>query len=163
MPSSVLAEFEVVRSVYTIVLHLMTEREWKRCSQPTTLRGNAMNRSLATLLTTLLLTAALMPKALAHGQQLGSPMSLASSSANIPDQAAVDPTQPTATKTDALPEAPTNAMPNSNAIRAERSRLTVDQPSVDGAYPGYCPALPIGTQPGDWDYREALEKCLYGS
>lgn len=122
-----------------------------------------MKRTLSTLLTTLLFSAVLVPNAKAQIQKPGFPAVFAIGSTAIADQAAVDETMPTATKTDVLPAAPTSPAPDRNAIRAERSRPSVDRSSVDGAYPGYCPALPIGTQPGDWDYREALEQCLYGS
>ena len=117
-----------------------------------------MKRALSTLLTTLLFSASLMPNAKAQMQASGFPAAFAIGSAAIADQAMDDTNQPTAAKTDVLPAAPTNPAPNSNAISSDRSR-----PSVDSAYPGYCPALPIGTKPGDWDYREALERCLYGS
>lgn len=36
--------------------------------------------------------------------------------------------------------------------------------SVDNSsYPAYCPALPPGVKPGDFEYNEALYKCKYGS
>lgn len=147
----------------TVVLPLRVESEFKRCRQTTYLRGDVMKRTLSTLLTTLLFSAVMVPNAKAQIQKPGFPISFAIGSAAIADPAVVDETMPTATKTDVLPATSTNPAPNRNAIRAERSSSKVDFPSVNSSYPGYCPALPIGTQPGDWDYREALEKCLYGS
>lgn len=122
-----------------------------------------MKRTLSTLLSTLLFSAVMVPNAKAQMQKSGFPAVFAISAAAIADQAAVNDTTPTATKTDLLPAAPTSPALNSNAISSDRSRPSVDRSSVDGAYPGYCPALPPGTQPGDWSYREALERCLYGS
>jgi hypothetical protein len=146
-----------------VVRHRTAESDCKRCRQTTDLRGNAMKRALAILLTSLLFSAALTPHAMAQKQKTSIPLGLALSSASIPKQAAADTTQPTDTKSDIVPEAPTSPTPNVSPVNSERSRPKVDRPKVDDSYPAYCPPLPRGTIPGDWDYREALEKCLYGT
>lgn len=42
---------------------------------------------------------------------------------------------------------------------------SVERPSQmeDTTYPGYCPTLPSWVQPGDAYYRDAIERCKYGS
>lgn len=117
-----------------------------------------MKRALSTLLTTLLFAAAIVPNATAQMQKTNVPVGLSIGSANIPEQAMSDSTKPTVTKTEALPETPTSPALDISKSNSQRSR-----PSVNNSYPGYCPALPAGTQPEDWEYRQALEKCLYGS
>lgn len=117
-----------------------------------------MKRALSTLLTTLLFAAAIVPNATAQMQKTTFPMGFSIGSAAIPAQPTPDATKPTVTETEVLPESPTSPALDVSKSNAEKARS-----SVDGSYPAYCPSLPLGTQPGDWAYREALEKCLYGS
>jgi hypothetical protein len=120
-----------------------------------------MKHSISTLLTTLLVSAAVVPNAMAQIQNSRSPVSFSVGSAAMPEQLATDSMKPT-TKTEVLPELPTNTMSPSNTLNSESARSSVDRSSVTSSYPAYCPALPPGTKPDDWEYREALEKCLYG-
>lgn len=120
-----------------------------------------MKRSISTLLTTLLFSVAIVPHAMAQMQSSSSPANSSTDSTTIP---ASDSTMPVPTKTEVLPE-PSNS-PTSSVSRnnSGESRPSVDHStSVDSSYPGYCPAIPPGAIPGDWQYREALQKCIYGN
>ncbi|GAB4319459.1 MAG: hypothetical protein OHK0047_01600 [Leptolyngbyaceae cyanobacterium] len=45
-----------------------------------------------------------------------------------------------------------------------KRNLNIDEAiSEDSVYPTYCPGLPRGVKPGDLGFREALERCKYGS
>jgi hypothetical protein len=61
-----------------------------------------------------------------------------------------------------LPESSISPASSVGKINSERVDPQVDSSNVDSLYPAYCPPLPLGTKPGDWDYRLALQKCLYG-
>ncbi len=120
-----------------------------------------MKRSISALLTTLLFSIAIVPNAMA---QLYSPNSPADSSTDSPNIPASDSTMPDSMKTEVLPEPSNSPTPSASGINSEKSRPNVDRSiSVDSSYPGYCPAIPPGATPGDWQYREALQKCLYGN
>ncbi len=120
-----------------------------------------MKRSISTLLTTLLLSVAIVPNAMAQMQSSNSPADSSSDSTTIP---ASDSAMPTPTKTEVLPEPPNNPTPSASRNNSDESHPSVDHSSsVDSSYPGYCPAIPPGATPGDWQYREALQKCIYGN
>ena len=109
-----------------------------------------MPRSISTVFITLFLAATIVPAATAQMEKPGVPMDASPGAAAIATQPASDSTNQAPTKTDMLPEHSQSTMPIVNS-------------SADRTYPDYCPSLPPGTKPGDWEYREALERCLYGN
>jgi len=117
-----------------------------------------MKRSISTLLTTLLFSAAIVPNAMAQMQEPSFPVSLSVGSTSSPEQPMSDVTQPAPTKTEGLSEPSKSQTSSVSANNAERA-----YPNGNASYPAYCPFLPAGTKPGDWEYREALEKCLHGT
>ncbi len=120
-----------------------------------------MKRSISTLLTTLLFSVAIVPNAMAQVQSPSSPADSSSDSTNIP---ASDSTVPTPMRTEVLSEPSDSPTPAASRINSEKSRSNVDRStSIDSSYPGYCPAIPPGAKPDDWQYREALQKCIYGN
>ena len=46
-----------------------------------------------------------------------------------------------------------------------QTSVSVERPAhmKDATYPSYCPTLPSWVQPGDAYYRDAAERCKYGS
>lgn len=42
-------------------------------------------------------------------------------------------------------------------------QLTQPDAKTEEIYPAYCPPLPGNLEPGDFGFREALERCKYGS
>lgn len=120
-----------------------------------------MKRSISTLLTTLLFSVAIVPNAMAQMQNSNSPADSSIDSATIP---ASDSGMPAPMKTEVLSEPSNNPAPSASRINSKTSGSNVDRStSVDSSYPGYCPAIPPGATPGDWQYREALQKCIYGN
>jgi hypothetical protein len=122
-----------------------------------------MKRSISTLITTLLFSAAIVPNAMAQIQQTNSPIDSSNGSAAVSEQSVPNSIEPTSTNSQVLPEPSKRQMSNVTTSNSDRTRPNVDRPSVNDSYPAYCPMLPLGTKPGDWEYREALEKCLYGT
>ncbi|SRR5579883_1962468 len=116
-----------------------------------------MKRSMSTLLTTLLLTAAIVPNAMAQMPRSNPSVRSSIQSVTVPTQSTTGSTTPTTTKPDNLSEPAKNQLLPVTAINPESAR-----PSVDSSYPAYCPFLPAGAKPGNWEYREAMEKCLHG-
>lgn len=120
-----------------------------------------MKRSISLLFTALMFPVAIAPNAMAHTQNPHFPIVLSMRSPAMPEQPASDTTEPTSPKAEASP-APTPTMtPDSITNNTEKSRFNQGRLSIDN-YPAYCSPLPPGTQPDDWEYRAALEKCLYG-
>ncbi len=121
-----------------------------------------MKRSISTLLTTLLFSVAIVPNAMAQMQNPDSPVDSSVDSMEVP---ASDSTMPSPPKTEVLPKPSNHPAPFASTINSEKADPTVDRStSVDNSYPGYCPlSIPPGAQPGDFQYREALQRCLYGN
>lgn len=123
-----------------------------------------MKRFISTLFTTLLFSSvAVVPNAMAQMPKSNFPVGLSVGSMHHPEQPAFDSTKPTSTNTEVLPQLPASSASGNSTLNSEGAHSRGDRSSVDSSYPDYCPSLPPGTKPGDWEYREALEKCLYGS
>lgn len=121
-----------------------------------------MKRSISTLLTTLLFSAAMMPNAMAQTQAPGFPTGSSIGAMDPPEQPMSNAPKPTSPKTEVLPAPSASPAPAVSTLNSEKSRPSVDRPSVDSSYPAYC-SLPPGAQPDDWQYREALQRCLFGT
>lgn len=121
-----------------------------------------MKRTLSTLITSLLFSGAMMPNAIAQMHKSGSPISVSIIAAVPPEQTMSNSTRPSPT-VEVVPEPSKGQMPSITTVKPEESHSSVDRSNVDNSYPAYCSPLPPGTKPGDWEYRAAIEKCLYGS
>jgi hypothetical protein len=118
-----------------------------------------MNRSISSLFTALLFSAAIMPNAMAQ-MQPRSPENLLNNSANSSEQSASDLTNPFSSATEALPEPAKSPAPVST-ISAETAH-GMSYRSMSHSHLTYC-SIPPRAKPGDWDYREAMYNCLHGS
>jgi len=115
-----------------------------------------MQRSISTLLTALLFSAAIVPNAMA---QMDTPDPAGSSLRSTPgsEQQPANSAKPTSTQTSDVSQPSMHQM-SLSVINTEKTR-----PGADATYPAYCPFLPARVKTGDWEYREALEKCLHGT
>lgn len=125
-----------------------------------------MQRAFSTLLTALLFSAAIVPSAMAQAQTSDFLVNVPGDSVAVPNSTAmpdqpVTPSAPAASNAEVLPE-PSQNPASVSTIDSHRARPSVSRSSLRDSYPSYCPSLPAGTKPGDWEYREALERCLYG-
>lgn len=64
------------------------------------------------------------------------------------------------TNSGAVMQPPVNARTNATGTDTNVNRSTI---SKESPYPAYCRPLPSWVKPGDWEYREALYLCKYGS
>lgn len=64
------------------------------------------------------------------------------------------------TNSGAVMQSPVNTRTNATGTDTNVNRSAI---SKESPYPAYCRPLPSWVKPGDWEYREALYLCKYGS
>lgn len=52
---------------------------------------------------------------------------------------------------------------NERSSKSQSSNVDSSNSSLDEPYPAYCKPLSPGLKPEDWQYKELLYKCRYGS
>ena len=52
---------------------------------------------------------------------------------------------------------------NERSRKSQSSNVDSSNSSLDEPYPAYCKPLSPGLKPEDWQYKELLYKCRYGS
>jgi hypothetical protein len=118
-----------------------------------------MHRSISTLFTAVLFSAAMMPDAMAQ-MQSRSPENLSNNSANTFEQPASDSANLSVPGTGALPEPTQNSASTGNTGNTAKSP-GIAYPRMSYSHLTYC-SIPPRAEPGDWDYREAMYICLHG-